>query len=66
VLEKRRRFLFSEIFDETISVTTVVATFLAILELARLQKLSLRQDDSFTDIEISEFVAPEPQSAELS
>jgi segregation and condensation protein A len=66
VLEKRRRFRFSEIFDDTISITTVVATFLAILELARLQKLSLRQDDSFTDIEISEFVKPEPQSAELS
>lgn len=53
VLQQRKKFNFTEIFDDTASVTTVVATFLAILELARLQKLLLRQDATFSDIEIT-------------
>jgi segregation and condensation protein A len=56
-LAQRKTFLFSEIFDDAVTVSLVVATFLAILELARLQKLSLRQDAVFSDIAISAFVA---------
>ena len=32
------------------SLRRLVATFLAVLELTRLRKMRLRQDDAFTDI----------------
>ncbi len=55
LLERSRTgetFLFSSIFTgrRTVSVRLVVATFLALLELVRLKKLSINQNDNFSDI----------------
>jgi segregation and condensation protein A len=43
-------FLFSELFESTTSVTTIVATFLAVLELTRLGEILIEQDQAFADI----------------
>jgi segregation and condensation protein A len=45
-----RSFIFSQLFSEGTSLRRLVATFLAVLELTRLSKLRLRQDEAFTDI----------------
>lgn len=46
----RQNFLFSELFESTTTLTTIVATFLAVLELTRLGKLRIKQDCAFADI----------------
>lgn len=46
----RREFTFSSLFTTKIPLRTLVATFLAMLELTRLKKLTLRQDEAFADI----------------
>ena len=45
-------FTFTSLFKgvEKVAVNTVIATFLAMLELVRLKRLSLRQDESFGEI----------------
>jgi segregation and condensation protein A len=45
-----RSFVFSQLFPEGVSLRRLVATFLAVLELTRLRRLRLRQDEAFTDI----------------
>lgn len=49
---ERPSFLFSELFTfpATLTRRALVATFLALLELTRLKKLSVRQTESFADI----------------
>ena len=42
--------MFSELFEEGVSLRRLVATFLAVLELTRLRKMRLRQDETFADI----------------
>ncbi len=49
-LKQKQEFLFKELFEQTTSLTTVVATFLAVLELTRLGELQIRQDRAFADI----------------
>jgi segregation and condensation protein A len=49
-LRHDKKFSFSSLFEKTTTVTTIVATFLAVSELARLGKMQVRQDASFTDI----------------
>ena len=49
-LKQESRFLFSDLFESTTTLTTVVASFLAVLELTRLGKIQLRQDTAFADI----------------
>lgn len=49
-LETEKSFLFSQLFSGRITVRVLVATFLAVLELTRLRKLRIRQDEAFTDI----------------
>ncbi|MBA4138399.1 MAG: chromosome segregation protein ScpA [Opitutus sp.] len=49
-LQTRKEFTFSSLFPEKISLRKLVATFLALLELTRLRKLTLRQDEAFADI----------------
>ncbi|MFT4901105.1 MAG: segregation and condensation protein A [Lentimonas sp.] len=49
-LKSERNFLFSDLFESTTTVTTIVATFLAILELTRLNKIIVIQDRAFADI----------------
>ena len=43
-------FVFSALFAEKITLRRLVATFLAVLELTRLKKLRLEQNEAFTDI----------------
>jgi segregation and condensation protein A len=45
-----KSFVFSGLFPEGVTLRKLVATFLAVLELTRLGKLRLRQDESFSDI----------------
>ena len=45
-----RSFVFSSLFEEGVSLRKLIATFLAVLELTRLRKMRLRQDDAFADI----------------
>lgn len=46
----KKSFVFSELFPGKVTLRTLVATFLALLELTRLKRLRLRQDEAFTDI----------------
>jgi segregation and condensation protein A len=45
-----KSFVFSELFPEGVTLRRLVATFLAVLELTRLRKLRLRQNEAFSDI----------------
>jgi segregation and condensation protein A len=45
-----RSFVFSSLFDEGVSLRRLVATFLAVLELTRLGRMRLSQNEAFTDI----------------
>ena len=49
-LPTQPRFVFSQLFTTTVSLRTLVATFLAVLELVRLNRLRVRQDEAFADI----------------
>jgi segregation and condensation protein A len=49
-LQTQPKFAFSQLFTSTVSLRTLVATFLAVLELTRLKRLRIRQDDAFADI----------------
>ncbi|ADE53956.1 segregation and condensation protein A [Coraliomargarita akajimensis] len=49
-VQHRKQFLFSELFESTTTLTTIVATFLAVLELTRLGKIRIQQDCAFADI----------------
>ena len=49
-LQTQPRFAFSEVFAAVVSLRTLVATFLAVLELTRLKRMRLRQDEAFADI----------------
>jgi segregation and condensation protein A len=49
-LQTQRSFVFSQLFDKKISLRALIATFLAVLELTRLKKLRLQQDETFSDI----------------
>ena len=46
-------FVFSRLFEHGVTLRKLVATFLAVLELTRLGKLRLRQDEAFADIVIT-------------
>jgi len=49
-IETERTFVFSDLFPGKVTLRVLVATFLAVLELTRLRKLSLQQDEAFADI----------------
>jgi segregation and condensation protein A len=49
-LQTQPTFVFSQLFDKKTSLRALIATFLAVLELTRLKKLRLQQDDTFSDI----------------
>lgn len=49
-INQKDNFLFSELFESSTTITTIVATFLAVLELTRLDKITLKQDRAFADI----------------
>ncbi len=53
LLEKtktEKTFIFSHLFPGQVTLRMLVATFLAVLELTRLKRLRVRQDEAFTDI----------------
>jgi len=58
-IETWKVFTFSSLFDTKISLRKLVASFLALLELTRLAKLTLQQDEAFADI-ICTAVEPKP------
>jgi segregation and condensation protein A len=45
-----KTFVFSALFEKGVTLRRLVATFLAVLELTRLSKMRLRQNEAFTDI----------------
>jgi segregation and condensation protein A len=49
-LGMRPKFRFSELIKGPVSIPYVVSTFLALLELSRLRRISLEQDAAFADI----------------
>ena len=67
-----RSFVFSQLFPGGVTLRRLVATFLAMLELTRLKKLRLRQDEAFADIvaeavveaPVAEAAVTEPAAAE--
>lgn len=59
-IKHTQSFLFSELFESTTTITTIVATFLAVLELTRLNKISLVQEAAFSDIRCMRVESPDP------
>ncbi len=57
-----RTFIFGQLFPEGVTLRRLVATFLAMLELTRLKKLRLRQNEAFADI-VAEAVVETPPPA---
>jgi segregation and condensation protein A len=51
-LRDRMEMLFSEVFGQASSRTEIVVTFLALLELIRLKRLKVRQDQAFGEIRV--------------
>jgi segregation and condensation protein A len=52
------RFMFSTLLPQRTTLRTLVATFLAVLELTRMRKIRVQQDEHFADIAVER--APEP------
>ena len=69
LVETRKRFLFTELFEgQTVTVRVLVATFIAVLELTRLKKLRVHQTEAYGDIlvEAVEELPPAPAPAPVS
>jgi segregation and condensation protein A len=49
-MQSEKTFVFSSLFGTGVSLRRLVATFLAVLELTRLSRMRLRQNEAFTDI----------------
>lgn len=62
-LHRGGRFSFTSLFPERPSLPLVVASFLAVLELARLNQISIEQDENFSEIYCQ---VPEPRDSEKS
>ncbi len=61
-VQTQKSFIFSDLFPEKVTLRVLVATFLAVLELTRLRKLRIKQDEAFTDIvcqAVEETLAPD-------
>lgn len=53
IVKTRKSFLFTDLFEgHPVTVRVLVATFIAVLELTRLRKLRVRQDEAYTDIHV--------------
>lgn len=62
VMETGRAMRFSELFEEAMSRSEVVCTFLALLELIRLKQLVCGQSSDFGEIEIRKRAADAPDA----
>jgi segregation and condensation protein A len=49
-ITREKSFVFSDLFPGKVTLRYLVATFLAVLELTRLKRLRLSQDEAFADI----------------
>jgi segregation and condensation protein A len=49
-VKTEKQFMFADLFPGSVTLRTLVATFLAVLELTRLKKLRVKQDEAFSDI----------------
>jgi segregation and condensation protein A len=49
-VQDKKTFIFSDLFPGKITLRMLVSTFLAVLELTRLKKLRIKQDEAFSDI----------------
>ncbi len=49
-MRTNKSFNLTEIFPGKVTLRFLVSTFLAVLELTRLKRLRIRQDDAFEDI----------------
>lgn len=56
--------VFSELFPDGVTLRRLVATFLAMLELTRIKKLRLRQQEAFADILLDPVAEPPTPAAE--
>jgi segregation and condensation protein A len=66
-LQTQPTFVFSQLFEGKITLRMLIATFLAVLELTRLRKLRVQQDETFSDIVCSAVVEnPLATPSELS
>lgn len=69
-IQNHKSFLFTDCLPSQPSLNGIITTFLAILELCRLKRLALSQDDIFAEIYClaleEEPQAPELQSSELA
>ncbi len=63
--QTEKSFVFSNLFPHGVSLRKLVATFLAVLELTRLNKLRLRQDAAFADIVCDAVIENPLESAPL-
>lgn len=67
-MKTKKSFIFSELFPSKVTLRVLVATFLAVLELVRLHKMSIRQDVSYSDIHctsVEEPPAEEPRASQM-
>lgn len=64
-LKFRERFQFTELFDGKITISQLVSTFIAMLELTRLRKISIEQNIPFGDIECCRIDEEEENSHSL-
>lgn len=65
-VKTQREFTFSSLFPQKTTLRRLVATFLAVLELTRLRKLTLRQDEAFADIHCTAVDDSTPPPAPLA
>lgn len=56
--------VFSRLFEGGVTLRRLVATFLAMLELTRIRKLRLRQDEAFTDIYLDPVAEAVPSASD--
>lgn len=53
VLTERKAVRFTELFDADYSKIEIITTFMALLELLKMQKIRAKQDEMFADIDIT-------------
>ncbi|MBP7142207.1 MAG: segregation/condensation protein A [Opitutaceae bacterium] len=68
-IRTEKSFIFSELFPNRVTLRVLVATFLAVLELTRLRKLTICQNEAYSDIlcaAVDEAPPPADPSSQMS
>ena len=55
------RFAFSELFDDRMSRAEVITMFMALLEMAKLNRLHVEQEAAYEEIYLSPYVLPKEE-----